>query len=272
MKHKPFDSQSGYTMFDNYILDVIMPELKPTHWKVLCFILRKTVGWQKVEDGLSYSQIMEGTGIGNRTTVSGAIKALTKAGYIECIRTEEQNSPNRYRINTDYEVEIEGSTKIVPPSDDDEIGSTKNVPQVVQKSDTQKKGKETIQDASASEGSLSDRFHNMVQELKASKNKPAILREIYIMCHGEEAAPDYGYLGKVARQVGGAGYLAQRIFELTARPPTGDILAYILAEHKGKKQRQNYNASRNGATSEIQWSAIVDSDIPEYMREEQEHD
>lgn len=177
MIHKPFNSQSGYTMFDNFILDVIMPELKPTHWKVLCFIMRKTIGWHRVEDGLSYSQIMDGTGIKNRTTISGAIKELVRLGYIARLATEEQNDPNRYRINTEYEIEVEGSkketkpepepepkedpagsTKNVLPPENEQKGGTKNVPQVVQKSDTQKKGKENNNHRRGGGGALDGEF------------------------------------------------------------------------------------------------------------------
>ena len=48
--------------------------------------------------------------------------------------------------------------------------------------------------------------------------------------------PAYGYLGKVAKQVGGAGRLADLLWQHSTRPPTGDLLAYIRAVAKGAKK------------------------------------
>lgn len=113
MKHRPFARQGNYTVFDNYILDAIMPTLKPTHWKVLCLIVRKTIGWQKWEDALSYSQIMEGTGIRNRNTISAALSELIARGYILRRETEVPNEANCYCLNQEYEIDTDASTQNV---------------------------------------------------------------------------------------------------------------------------------------------------------------
>ncbi len=80
---------------------------------------------------------------------------------------------------------------------------------------------------------LADVFHALNAYLRdaPAKSRPAILQGIYRMCFSGDP-PAYGYLGKVANSIGGAGRLAERLWELTAKPPTGDVLAYILAEHK----------------------------------------
>lgn len=95
--------------------------------------------------------------------------------------------------------------------------------------------------------SLSSQFHAYLEELKVTPNKPATLRSIYALCFGADAAPDYGYLGKTARQVGGAGRLAQLMFELVPRPPAGDVLAYIVAEENARKKR----AAQTGGNREV---------------------
>lgn len=144
---KPFYNQNGYTEFNNYVLDYIMPKLSPNAWKVLCFIIRKTKGWQKEQDQLSFRQIMNGTGISNRTTVSNAIKELERGNYIIVQHIHDKITSNTYALNTDLEIttaspEIglpkgQASTEIVPE------GSTEIVlPSgggVVQKSDSQNK-------------------------------------------------------------------------------------------------------------------------------------
>ena len=129
---RPFYNQNGYTELNNYVLDYIMPKLSPNAWKVLCFIIRKTKGWQKEQDQLSFSQIMEGTGIKNRTTVSSAIDDLESGNYVYVIHSSDRVTSNTYSLNTDLEINL-GSTEIVLPSTEIGLG-------VVQKSDTQKKG------------------------------------------------------------------------------------------------------------------------------------
>lgn len=92
---------------------------------------------------------------------------------------------------------------------------------------------------------LYQQFRALVEQLKADKNKQAKLREIYVLCFGEENAPDYGYLGTAAKRVGGAGRLAELMFELITSPPTGDILAYIMqAEADRKARRKQYGGNR----------------------------
>lgn len=93
--------------------------------------------------------------------------------------------------------------------------------------------------------SMADEFSDVQAALREDgSNKAAILRAWYVRCFGEGAAPDFAYIGKVAKQVGGAGHLAQMFMQLAPRPPAGDVLAYIMATHKGKA---NGNGYKNGA-------------------------
>ena len=112
---------------------------------------------------------------------------------------------------------------------------------------------------------LADQFHALIGELRQTKNKAAILRQVYVLCFGEDSAPDYGYLGKAARTLGGAGHLAQRMFELVARPPNGDILAYIMGEHRNKQNRSN-GYGKDSPTQSSSW-AELETTLPDYMRQ-----
>ncbi len=106
---------------------------------------------------------------------------------------------------------------------------------------------------SLSPQSLAEQFHTLLAELKTTKNKQAKLQEIYVLCFGADEVPDFGYLGKVANQVGGAGRLAELFWQYSAKPPTGDILAYILKAHKQQ-------ASNTNGTSKVDRSlAAVDA-------------
>ncbi len=96
-------------------------------------------------------------------------------------------------------------------------------------------------DAVPTEPSLADRFHVLLAELKETKNKPAKLREIYVLCFGDADAPTFSRLGQVAKDVGGAGNLAQYLFQNVTRPPAGDVLAYIATTHKNRTNGGNGN-------------------------------
>lgn len=73
----------NYTQIPNIYFDEIMQTLNQTENIVFLVIMRKTFGWHKKRDNISYSQIMELTGIKSRTTVSTALKGLLEKGLIE---------------------------------------------------------------------------------------------------------------------------------------------------------------------------------------------
>lgn len=99
---KPFARQGHFTTIDNAVLDIIMPSLSGSSWKILCFIIRKTIGYQKEVDGISYSQIKNGTGIGSYTTIKKSLDDLLNKGIVQQGKTDSQTDPHYYRLNRDY--------------------------------------------------------------------------------------------------------------------------------------------------------------------------
>ena len=95
--------------------------------------------------------------------------------------------------------------------------------------------------------SLASQFHTLLEELKTSSNKTAKLMDVYKLCFGTDDLPEFGLLGKAAKDVGGAGRLAQLMFERITDPPTGDVLPYIIAQENGRKKR----AAQTGGNREI---------------------
>lgn len=69
------------TQIPNIIFDEWMKILTPAEFKVVMAIARKTYGWQKDSDRLSYSQIIFETGY-EKEAVSTALKSLRLAGKI----------------------------------------------------------------------------------------------------------------------------------------------------------------------------------------------
>jgi len=144
-KIRPFDTPGTY--FHNYALDVIMPKLSHTGWKVLCVAIRQTWGWvdkttpsgRRERDVISYSQFKEKTGIKSDATISKALKECLDAKYLLRFKVGEHPGTRKpiyaYALNTDYEVatsenEVEATSEIEvepdPTSKNEEAATSKN--------------------------------------------------------------------------------------------------------------------------------------------------
>lgn len=123
---KPLQEHGHYTEVHDALFDKIMPVCPPNAWKVLCFVLRKTRGWQREGDRLSYAQIRKGTGIKSDATINQSLKWLTgngggkEKGYRLLKGEGEKDETGRqqvtfYSLNRDFELELP-STEIEEPS------------------------------------------------------------------------------------------------------------------------------------------------------------
>ena len=128
--------EQQYMMIHNSVFDDIMPKCNPTEWMVLCAIIRKTRGWQKEFDEISYSQLIKATSIKSKTTINKCIDGLEEKGMIKIRRGDIENS-NTYYLNTDYQVPI--------PKND--IGLLQNLEQPISKNGNTKDNiKDNIKD------------------------------------------------------------------------------------------------------------------------------
>jgi len=59
----------NYTPIPNYLIDEVLPAVDPYEWKLLTFVARRTLGWQKTEDQISLSQFEKGTGLSRRWVI-----------------------------------------------------------------------------------------------------------------------------------------------------------------------------------------------------------
>ena len=86
--------------FYNKDLNGMLEKLAKGKWtlyelKILLVIVRKTLGWRKESDWISYGQFEKATGI-DRRNISRVIRSLEKKGIIEVDRTVK--SKPQYRI------------------------------------------------------------------------------------------------------------------------------------------------------------------------------
>ena len=122
----------GYTPLPHVICEYALKDLGGSAFKVYIFILRKTKGWGKNQDHLSYSQIRDGCNISSRSTVGKALKELKDKGYVTIIKGDFE-VPNKVVLNLDKVFE----------------GWSKNcTTPLVQKMDTQKKDTTNIDSSS----------------------------------------------------------------------------------------------------------------------------
>jgi len=79
----------GTTPFPNFLLDHVMPTLKDTEWRLLCVIVRQTLGWQQQGGGphkewewLTHRQLKARTGRASEALCK-ALDALVRKGLVE---------------------------------------------------------------------------------------------------------------------------------------------------------------------------------------------
>ncbi len=90
----------GHTKIANELLDAIIGhEFSKRQLKILLFIMRKTYGWNKSEDEIARSQIMEATGLLN-PHITTAIQELQAANVL--IVTQGKYA-KKYKINKYYD-------------------------------------------------------------------------------------------------------------------------------------------------------------------------
>ena len=88
---------SGYTKIPNWLFDEIMPKCgNASEWLIVCVIARKTFGWGKKSDVISYSQLKKASGIGSRATIKKSLFSLIDSGII--IREQSEGQGIAYSI------------------------------------------------------------------------------------------------------------------------------------------------------------------------------
>lgn len=74
----------NYTQTPNDLFDTHMREMGEAELRVTLAVIRKTMGFHKDRDAISYSQIMEMTGL-SRTSTQAGIQAAIEHGFIEIV-------------------------------------------------------------------------------------------------------------------------------------------------------------------------------------------
>jgi hypothetical protein len=130
------------TPFPNFFLDKVMPIVSPSVWKVLCFLWRKTVGWDKQIDLLSLSQLTKGAGV-CKDTVLRAVAFWEDVGLISRKARSGYRGTSLYAVNFTYDPSLvlnnlERLVKNNDRSDHQRLLGRIHPPPIVRSVDTQK--------------------------------------------------------------------------------------------------------------------------------------
>lgn len=107
----------GTTPFPDWLLDKLMPRLRDVEWRLICVLVRQTLGWQtgngnpKQSDWLSHSQLRRRTGRSS-SAISPAIEFICRNRLVEIddgqgktLRTAFERRKHRgrlyFRLNMD---------------------------------------------------------------------------------------------------------------------------------------------------------------------------
>lgn len=100
---KPFAPiEKEYFPISNAVADQLVKNLSGNEWKMLFVIIRLTMGWNKYEDEISYSQLMERTGISCDKTITRLLNSLKNKNLIDVISAP--GLTNIIVLNRDFEL------------------------------------------------------------------------------------------------------------------------------------------------------------------------
>ena len=109
----PLELLSPFVPVPAIYIDQVMPTLSDSEWRVLCVIIRQTLGWvdeesasgRKERDWITQSQFREKTGGKSRDSISLGIASLVKRGLIlvenregKPLSTPKSRQTNRDRL------------------------------------------------------------------------------------------------------------------------------------------------------------------------------
>lgn len=128
-----------------------------------------------------------------------------------------------------------GGYCLIEQVDDNDIGS--DLPSDLPSATVNVKVKDEVKEAKGNKLPP----HNLdgwLDRVRESKNRNSTLLFMFNILYPDATeTPDYGYLGKTARVVGGAGRLAALMWECSSKKITGDVMRYIQGYAKGNKDQ-----------------------------------
>jgi len=197
----------------------------------------------------SVSTISSLAGIGE-TTVNNAVNTLSRLGYVAKVRRflpNGGNTSNGYKLPKQTPEPYTATRRTGQPTEHPPYTATRSRSIEQQHLTNVPAEPEPAQTVDDQHRSFADTVQAYVDEANAAGNKNAVCMRAYKEFYGGRTPPDFGYLGRVAKKVGGHGRLIRMLAETSIKPPDGDVLAYIQAVKKGKADEEERNTGMSRA-------------------------
>ncbi len=227
----------------------------------------------------SIQTIADRVGI-SRKTAERHIKALVEAGYLRDLTPSRKNAPHQYADVGKVKIKALVAAKSESLTNRDEVGQSDGAgeSQSQSGSDTKtRQGKSQSQTKIPSEESREETtkdspeystptcFGEWLVIVKNSDNRVAVLRRMLWELYPDsfptrDDLPTFGYVGKTAKAVGGAGRCAELLWQHCTRPPTGDILAYV--QGVAKRSKAEAKSEPAGFPGIRDWLADEGAEVP----------
>ncbi len=220
--------ENGHIKVANEIMEAIAKiHLSDYEGRIIHALWRKTYGWHKKADHISYSQWEEMTGI-DRRHVARTLKHLIARKIIA-------QSGNGYHIEYSFQKDYslwealpqQATVRALPIQD-------RALPQqateaLPQQATTKERKQYTKERASTS-------FEGWLERVRTASNPISELGEMLSFLSDGKEKPDYSRLGKMAREHSGPGYIADLIWGCARARPKGIWLDYIQGMLRKKKE------------------------------------
>lgn len=148
----------------NAFVDEALDKVSGNACKIYLLIVRKTRGWNKEADRISFSQIQKATGIGSSATVDKCLKELLEFGLIN-VKTGNEKLANKYSLNDDF-----CTSKIKVATSKNEVGGTSKI------EDTENNSFKTTREKT-SEKRSHDFSQNLVTQIPKNQNSQNLILE-----------------------------------------------------------------------------------------------
>lgn len=174
------------TQVPNIILDKLMYRLPDAELRVIIYICRRTYGFQRESDQISYSQFIDGIVKRDGTRLDGGCglarasvsKALTNLQTLGLIIKEESSKGNYYKVN--LEVDFRKVVQLLDQSTSYTESSSATIPKVVQLVNTQKKVSKESQNLSSEEDERVFVLKDEIQILDQHKSRHMVIISGYL--------------------------------------------------------------------------------------------
>ena len=281
---------SGWTQMPNFIFDY-MASMDKCEFYVVVLIARRTIGYQKEWDRISFNQFATDTGM-NRNSIEKGIQAAVDRGIIErrevrnsfeyriqCPENGTKNVPNAPKNGTEnVPIDANSGTENVPNSSTENVlkneNGTENKPKLVQKISIQKKKEKTNTSSSEDANVLPDGKKENTEHQKMFEKICDIVGWDYRTLDEKskgQIAQTLGFLKKGNYTLEDLNRFGAKVWvhdwrrEKNKQRPNLTQLRQEIGKLRAKAFKANGNNAPNG---QVNWGAAFDNlDVPDYIKQ-----